>query len=161
MRNPDGLAFWSALGRACCGVDAPLRPTGAPWEAALASPPPLPGEFTILAGEPVRPRKVWAAAWKVLEPLGFSRALRLEPLPGILLYLPFHREGVAVLPQGFPDRIPPVERAWALVGRSAAALASGFTLVVVPAHLDDRVRPILENGRVTCATPDRLAELLP
>lgn len=143
-------------------MDAPEEPCTPPWSEAWADPPVLPpGEgISVLSGNPMRPRKVWIAAWDSLAPLGFSRALRLHPWPGIELFLPFHRGMTAVLPQGFSGRIPAVERALSVAGRGAAAWKCGYRLVVVVGACDGIVTGILGGAGLSCATPDRLQELL-
>jgi hypothetical protein len=161
VRNPDPLTFWTNLGMRICGHDAPALPSGHPWDAAWGDPPGLPPEEgCIISGEGSRPRKIWHATRSVLHPLGFSRALRLEPWPGIELFIPFHRGAVAVLPQGFSGRIPRPERAFALAGKSAAARKCGVRLLVSIAAPDPVVLGILAEGRVSCTTADRLGELL-
>lgn len=161
MRNPDPRAFWTNLGMRMCGYEAPALPAGPPWSAAWDDPPvPPPAGPALTGGSGLRPRKIWSATNSVLAPMGFSRALRLEPWPGIELFIPFHRGRLAVMPQGFSDRVPPRERAFALAGKSAAAWRCGYGLVVCLACCDPLVVEILREGGVACATPDRLAGLL-
>lgn len=162
MRNPEPLAFWTNLGARLLGMEAPEEPRTPPWSEAWADPPvlPPPGPALVLASDPIRPRKVWAATRDALAPFGFSRALRLHPWPGIELFLPFHRGPTAVLPQGFSGRIPAVERALSVAGRGAAAWKCGYRLVVVVGSADETVCGILGRAGLACATPDRLQELL-
>lgn len=161
MRNPDPQAFWTNLGTRLCGHEAPALPAGAPWAAAWAAPPVRPpAGMALTDGSGLRPRKIWGATSSVLAPMGFSRALRLEPWPDIELFLPFYRGDVAVMPQGFSDRIPTRERAFALAGKSAAAWACGCRMVVCLAGCDPAVLEIFREGGVACATAGRLAELL-
>lgn len=162
MRNPEPLAFWTNLGARLLGMDAPEEPDTPPWSEAWADPPVLPPSdgAGMLAGNTLRPRKVWMATWEALSPLGFSRALRLHPWPGIELFLPFHRGRTALLPQGFPDRVPAVERALSVAGRGAAAWKCGYRMIVVVAACDEPVSGILGRAGLSCTTPDQLQELL-
>lgn len=159
MRNPDPLEFWTNLGARLLGRDAPELPAGPPWDAAWASPPSLPSSAApVLAGAGIRPRKIAQATREALSPLGFARALRLFPWPGVELFLPFYRDCVAVLPQGFSERIPASERALAVVGKSAAAGICGYVLVVSAARVDATVSGIFSAAGVAWATPDLLGE---
>lgn len=159
MRNPDPLEFWTNLGARLLGRDAPELPAGPPWNAAWASPPSLmPSAAPVLEGEGVRPRKIAQATREALAPLGFARALRLHPWPGVELFLPFYRNFTAVLPQGFSDRIPAEERALAVAGKSAAAGMCGYVLVVSAARVEATAFGIFRAAGVACATPDLLRE---
>lgn len=162
MRNPEPFAFWTNLGARLLGMGSPEEPDTPPWSEAWSDPPVLPPAdgAVMLAGNILRPRKVWMATREALAPLGFSRALRLRPWPGVELFLPFHRGRIAVLPQGFSGRIPAVERALSVAGRGAAAWKCGYRLLVTVGAHDETVAGILCRAGLSCATPDRLQELL-
>lgn len=121
----------------------------------------LPGRFhpgAELDGK--RLRRIYGATWDVLRPMGFSRPCRLEPWPGVQLFLPFARAGVGVTPQGFSSRVPRMARALALAGKSAAASVLGVRLVVVCARLEPVPwEPIVAAGGTVC-TPDTLPQAL-
>ncbi len=117
----------------------------------------------ILTGERLSPREsrwIYRLTWNELRNKGFSRPLRITPWPGVTMLLPFYRGYLAVTPQSFSERIPSRSRALAMVGRTRAALESGYRLVVVMAGWTDEVLDIMERGAVTACSPDRLNELL-
>jgi hypothetical protein len=96
--------------------------------------------------------------WEVLRPLGFRRAVRIEPWPGIELFLPFVRDGLAVIPQGFTPRTPRVPRSLALAGKATACRQAGLSLLVAAADWDEEVTGILTAGGVSVCSTDRLEE---
>jgi hypothetical protein len=158
LRRSQGLEFWTGLGSWLAGCPAldlevilpdpvPVLPPHAP--AVLGSPDPGP-----------RARHLESRTWSILSSRGFSRTLHLEPWPGIELFMPFRRDGLAVTPQGFTVRIPARKRALALVGRSAACWLCGWRLVAVVSKWDEEVLDILERGGVYVVSLDRLEEWL-
>jgi hypothetical protein len=159
VRDREVLEFWTALGRRACGLPAAGEFTEA-HRLLLDSPPaPPPDAVQLVGAQTLRPRKVWQAAWQALRPRGWSRALHLDLEGGTTLFLPMYRGFTAVLPQGFAERTPPVERAWALVGRGAAAWSCGFRLWICAASVPEPALGILSAGRVSLCTVDRLGEV--
>jgi len=104
-------------------------------------------------------RHIYMSAWKELRALGFSRPLRLEPWPGITLLLPFHRGAVAVIPQGFPERVPAEARLLSLAGRTGAASLMGVELWVLTALWDEALRDGMERCGLRVITLDRAGEV--
>jgi hypothetical protein len=158
VRRREGLEFWSAVGAWLVGCPA------LDTEASLPDPmPPLPPPAPALLGarDPgVRARHLQSKAWSALREAGFSKALRLEPWPGIELFLPYWRGRKAVTIQGFTRRIPGRERALALAGKSSACRMCGWELTVVLSSWDEGVIDILESGGAGAVSLDRLAEWL-
>lgn len=111
-----------------------------------------------LAGN--RRRRIYGATWEVLRPLGFSRPCRLEPWPGVQLFIPFARAGVGVTPQGFSGRVPHGLRGLALAGKSVAASVLGMRLVVVSAGFEQEPWELIVAGGGTVCTPDTLPQAL-
>lgn len=161
MRRGEALAFWTGLGAAVMGLRDP-RAEGSPQLRAMPDPPPGRGpRAEALLGMQctgARARHIYQRSWEILAPLGWSKALHLEPWPDTELFLPFHRKVSAVIPQGFSRRVPPVERALALVGKSAAARRCGVEMTVVLAMWTEEVVEILSEGGTRCCSLDRLAE---
>ena len=98
--------------------------------------------------------------WKILREIGFSRPFRTEVFPEIELFMPFIKNNLAVTPQGFRKRVPLDLRALALVGKNAALKAKGINLVVVAATYEKTTWDILEQGRCSVCTPDKLKQLV-
>ncbi len=153
MRRREALGFWTALGRELLGEPASVR---VPLPVPL---PPLPRHPEPAIGTPdtgTRSRHVGPKAWSILRDAGFSKGLSLEPWPGVDLFLPFRRGSLAAVPQGFSQRIPGLERAYALVGKSAACSLCGFRLVLVLSRWDEEVLGVLSRGNALVVTLDRL-----
>jgi len=105
-------------------------------------------------------RHIYQYVWKRLAQEGFSRPLRLMPWEDVTLLLPFHRDGLALIPQSFARRVPAAERILSLCGRTGAALLCGIELWVVPAMWDDGIaRLMLDSGLKVCSL-DKLGELI-
>lgn len=161
MRREEALEFWTCLGAVLTGDRDPLSAWGS---SSLPMPDPPPGRSpraeALLGAQctGARARHIYQRTWEILAPLGWSRALRLEPWPDRELFLPFHRRRSAVIPQGFSRRVPQVERALALVGKCAAARLCGVEMVVVLAMWTGEVVEILSAGGTKCCSLDRLAE---
>jgi hypothetical protein len=130
---------------------------------ALSKPPELPGKSATMKGQDLqgkRGRHIYTHTWNILRDMGFSRPLRCEVFPGITLFIPFVNGGIAVLPQGFQNRIPPVLRAYALVGKSAAVRSRGYHLVVSAAVYHETAWSILSRGICSVCTVDNLKQLI-
>jgi hypothetical protein len=161
-----GLAFWTDLGSAVTGLPSPVdRDNRARYSETmiriLAGPHEAPPAGLAMLGACVaakRARHMYDRTWEVLRPMGFGRAVTIEPWPGVELFLPFVRDGLAVVPQGFTPRIPRVPRSLALAGKALACRASGLSLLVVAADWDDEVTRILTSGGVSLCSVDRLEE---
>ncbi len=104
-------------------------------------------------------RNIYGYTWNILREHGFSRSLRLMPWPGISMLIPFYRDGIGISPQSFSGRIPPEKRALSLVGRSAAALGTGYSLWIVPADWNDDILSIFSAGGVKACSLDNLADV--
>lgn len=165
MKHRVNRAFWSALGAILTEKPPLPLPDGLSpgMTAMLESPPALPADCLVLPGENLpgrRGRYIYALTWKQLRELGFSRPFRTTLPGGVEILLPFRRNGLAVVPQGFQARVPGELRALALVGKSAALRASGIHLAVCSALYEPGVWSILEGGRCSVCTPDRLVQLV-
>lgn len=114
--------------------------------------------FRGLDLEGKRGRHIYTQAWKILRNLGFSRPFRCEVFPDIELFLPFVKDSVAVLPQGFQKRIPLRLRALALVGKNAALRSMGIHLIIVAAIYDEATWDILQQGGCSICTTDKLLD---
>ncbi len=160
MRRGEALAFWTGLGAAVMGF-RDLRISSCSESRPMPDPLPerAPRREALLGMQCTgsRARHIYERSWEILGPLGWSKALRLEPWPDTELFLPFHRGDSAVVPQGFSGRVPPVERALALVGKAAAARCCGVDLTVVLARWTEDVVGILTEGGTRCCSLDRLA----
>lgn len=165
MKNPHTRWFYTALGCRLTGAPTPPPPSGVPRcmhdALALPLPPITPGGSypgAELLGN--RRRRIYGATWDVLRPLGFSRPCRLEPWPGVQLFLPFVRAGVGVMPQGFSTRIPHELRGLALAGKGVAASVLGVRLIVVCARVEPLPWDLITAGGGTACTPDTLPQAL-
>lgn len=165
MKNPHTRWFYTALGCRLTGAQTPPPPPGVPpcMHDALILPLPAitPGHRhpgAELVGN--RRRRIYGATWDVLRPLGFSRPCRLEPWPGVQLFLPFSRGGVGVTPQGFSTRVPHDLRGLALAGKGVAAAVLGVKLVVVCAGVEPIPWELIVRGGGTVCTPDTLPQAL-
>jgi len=130
--------------------------------SALAGVPPAAAVHDLRLGESLTrraSRHIYASAWKELRTHGFSRPLRLEPWPGIHLLLPFHRGTTAVIPQGFPDRVPAEARLLSLAGRTGAAFLLGVELWVLTALWDEELREAMARCGLRVITLDRVGEV--
>lgn len=165
MKNRNNRLFWTALGFRLLGEHQCFNIAELPTEmkAALVAPVLLPVESTVMRGEDLegkRGRHVYMYTWKILREMGFSRPLRCEVFQGVELFIPFAKNHIAVLPQGFQKRIPLRLRAHALVGKNAALRASGFHLLIVAAIFDETTWKILQRGGCSVCTPDKIRELV-
>ncbi len=165
MKHRVNRAFWSALGGIL--VHKPPLPVPGGLSPGMAgmlhSPPKLPENSLTLRGEDLpgrRGRYIYTITWDILREMGFSRPYRSVLPSGVELLLPFHRNRIAVVPQGFQARVPGELRALALVGKSAALRAGGVHLVVCSALYHPGVWNILQEGRCSVSTPDLLAQLV-
>lgn len=165
MKNPHTRWFYTALGCRLTGAKPPPPPPGIPpcMHDALALPLPAitPGcqyPGAELVGN--RRRSIYGATWDVLRPMGFSRPCRLEPWPGVQLFLPFVRALVCVIPQGFSTRVPHELRALALAGKGLAAAFLGVRLVVVCARVEPLPWELITAGGGTVCTPETLPQAL-
>ncbi|MCK5064218.1 MAG: hypothetical protein KAQ97_02975 [Candidatus Fermentibacteraceae bacterium] len=162
MRNRWFLYFWTEFGRRILDPDSvsePPRNLPSVMAEVLLSKPPAAGRSVLQLEKRLDSRKaryIYMYTWEILREHGFSRPLRLEPWPGITLFLPFFKNNIAVIPQSFSERVPPSKRALSLVGRSAAALIEGYELWVVPAVWDDGIISIFREGGVKACSPDEL-----
>jgi hypothetical protein len=162
MRNRWFLFFWTELGRRMLEPDSASEiPRYLPSVMAevLSSSPPAVRRSVLQLEKRLDSRKaryIYRYTWEILREHGFSRPLRLQPWPGISLFLPFYKDNIAVIPQSFSERIPPSKRALSLVGRSAAALLEGYELWVVPAVWNDEIISVFRNGGVKACSLDRL-----
>ncbi|MEA3265809.1 MAG: hypothetical protein U9P42_02540 [Candidatus Fermentibacteria bacterium] len=165
MKSQKNRLFWSALGCSLLHEKNDYNTEELPEEmlGALASPIKLPDKSRIVRGtdlEGKRGRYIYMHTWKILRDLGFSRPFRCEVLAGIELFVPFFKDRVVVLPQGFQKRIPLKLRAHALVGKNAALCAGGMQLIIVAAVYEKATWDILEHGGCTVCHPDKLSQLL-
>lgn len=162
MRNRWFLYFWTELGRKMLEPDSvseiPRYLPSVMAEVLLSSPPAVRRSALHLEQQldSRKARYIYRYTWKILRKNGFSRPLRLQPWPGITLFLPFYRDNIAVIPQSFSERVPPSKRALSLVGRSAAALLEGYELWVVPAVWNDEIISVFRDGGVKACSLDRL-----
>jgi len=165
VRDRRTLWFWTEMGRRMLGLPpgtdtAPGRIL--PWmTTALDAAQATVRRGDILLGEPVSPRAarhVYESAWRELRPLGFRRARWVEPWPGARLFLPFHRGSSAVVPQGFPARVPAAERLLSLAGRRGAALTLGIDLWVLAARWDGELLEGMERCGLAVLSLDRIGE---
>jgi hypothetical protein len=157
--------FWTEMGRRMSqpGVAAvmPSHVPG-PMASALAEIPPGKAAPDLRLGESLTPRAarhIYSSAWKELRACGFSRPLRLEPWPGIHLLLPFYRSAAAVIPQGFPERVPAEARILSLAGRTGAASLLGVELWILTALWDDGLREAMARCGLKVITLDRVGEV--
>lgn len=162
MRNRWFLYFWTELGRRMLEPDSAYEiPLYLPSVMAevLSSSPPAVRKSVFQLDKQLDSRKarhIYRCTWEILREHGFSRPLRLQPWPGISLFLPFYKNNIAVIPQSFSERVPPSKRALSLVGRSAAALLEGYELWVVPALWNDEIISVFRDGGVKACSLDRL-----
>ncbi len=162
MRNKWFLYFWTELGRRMLEPDSvseiPLYLPPDMAEVLSSSLPEATGSVLKLEKrlDSRKARYIYRYTWKILRKHGFSRPLRLQPWPGITLFLPFYKDSIAVIPQSFSERVPPSKRALSLVGRSAAALLAGYELWVVPAVWNDEITSVFRDGGVKACSLDRL-----
>lgn len=165
MKHRDNRSFWTAAGAILTGETLPQMPHDLPdrLRLALEDLPPLPGDSYALRGEDLqgkRGRYIYTISWKILGEMGFQRPLRIRAAGGIELLAPFWKNTVAVMPQGFQGRVPEKLRALALVGKSAAFRQAGFHLVVCSAVHAELAWSILQLGKCSVCTPDKLAQLV-
>lgn len=165
MKNRNNRLFWTAVGSLITGETAPEGIESLPDEMrrALHNLPPVPETGITLTGanlEGKRGRYIYSLAWKILREEGFQRPFRARVLDGIELFVPFCRNPVAVIPQGFQARVPVNLRALALVAKSAALRQCGIHLVVCCAVCIPEAMGVLQRGRCSVCTPDRLAQLV-
>ena len=162
MRNRWFLYFWTEFGKRILEPDSASElPRNLPSVMArvLSSSPPSARRSVLQLEKRLDSRKaryIYRFTWEILREHGFSRPLRLQPWPGISLFLPFFNGNIAVIPQSFSERVPPSKRALSLVGRSAAALLEGYELWVVPAVWNDEITSIFRDGGVRACSLDRL-----
>jgi hypothetical protein len=104
-------------------------------------------------------RYVYAYVWNRLRELGFSRPLRIEPWPGINLLIPFYRGRECVIPQSFSKRIPAVDRALAMVGKTHAARETGLDVWIAAAGWNDEILKIFRRGGVSALSLDRMEKI--
>ena len=164
MKHRLNRLFWTEAGRVLLegGDFQAALPPGFLTDSA-ASLPCLPKNGFFLEGSGLSGRKgryIYDATWKVLRPMGFSRPFRASVLCGVPLLVPFYRRTVAVIPQGFTERVPGRLRALALVGKSAALRQTGIHLVVCSASVSASEWDILRRGNCSAATPDLLEQLI-
>jgi hypothetical protein len=163
LKNRIHRLFWTELGRRALGEE-PAADAGRfppPMAEALDSDHHLPRERLVELGESLRPRKaryIYGLCWSALSRIGgFERPMRLQPFPGVTLLIPFAASRTGVLPQSMSRRIPRLDRAHALVGKSCAALRAGMALLVVLGVRSVEVEEVLERGFVSVCTLDHLA----
>ena len=165
MKSQNNRLFWTALGSSILGEQDTFDTSELPEEMqkALECSLCIPKSSIALRGDDLegkRSRHIYLYSWKILRNMAFSRPLRCEVFPSVELFLPFYREKIAVLPQGFTQRIPIKLRAYALVGKSAALRAVGYYLVIVAAVYEKTAWSILEKGGCLVCTPDKLEQLI-
>jgi len=165
VKNPHTRWFYTAMGCRLTEAPIPPPPPGVPrcMHDALNVPLPVitPGKShpgAELAGN--RRRRIYGATWEVLRPLGFSRPCRVEPWPGVQLFVPFVRAGVFVMPQGFSARVPHRLRGLALAGKGVAAAVLGARLLVVCARVEPVPWELIVLGGGTACTPETLPQAL-
>lgn len=169
MKSVHNRYFWTEVGRRIAG-DVRENKSVVPANLPLCMQHILEagefekgGESEIVLNARMSPREIryiYSYTWKILRNLEFSRRLRIYPWDDIELYLPYFRHRTAVIPQSFSSRIPHTKRAYAIVGKSFAALSSGWTLWTVIGNPDAEILDIFERGGVKCCSLDRLAEVL-
>ena len=165
MKSRNNRLFWTELGARLLGESPTSDVSQLPSDMmeALNILPDLPWESATMRGQDLqgkRGRHIYTHTWNILRDMGFSRPLRCEVFPGINLFIPFVKGSIAVLPQGFQNRIPPVLRAHALVGKSAAVRSRGYHLVVSAAVYNEKGWSILSRGRCSVCTVDNLKQLI-
>ncbi len=165
MKSQNNRLFWTALGARLLGEQESFETSGLPEEMqkALECSLQIPTSECILRGDDLegkRSRHIYMLSWKILRNISFSRPLRCEVFPSVQLFLPFYRGKIAVLPQGFTQRVPLKLRAYALVGKNAALRAIGYHLVIVAAVYQKDAWCILEKGGCLVCTPDKLEQLI-
>ncbi|MCK4506854.1 MAG: hypothetical protein KAW14_14655, partial [Candidatus Aegiribacteria sp.] len=107
MRNRWFLYFWTELGRRMLEPDSASEiPRYLPSVMAgvlSSSPPPVIRSVLQLEKrlDSRKARYIYRSSWEILREHGFSRPLRLQPWPGISLFLPFYKNSIAVIPQSF------------------------------------------------------------
>ena len=163
MKNRWYHFFWTELGRRITGKGTAL-PEHLPDKMAEILRTELfdPGESVLHLNSKLSSRKarnIYGHTWNILREHGFSRSLRLMPWPGITMLIPFYRDSIGISPQSFSSRIPPEKRAMSLVGRSVAALKTGYSLWVVPADWNDDILSVFRNGGVKACSLDNLDDV--
>ncbi|HPF32879.1 MAG TPA: hypothetical protein PK907_07665, partial [Candidatus Sabulitectum sp.] len=165
MKHRNNRLFWTAAGALITG-DPQIPDTSSLPEhmrESLELLPDIPPHSLTCRGEDLqgkRGRYIYQVTWKALRELGFSRPLRTEVLRGVEILIPFHRQGTAVIPQGFQSRVPHRLRSLALIAKSAVLREAGFHLVVCSAVYMPEVWNALEGGRCSVCTPDNLTQLV-
>lgn len=168
MKNVYTRYFWTEAGRLITG-DIREREADIPpnlptvMQQVLETEEFVSGKSETILNAAMFPRAarhIYSYTWEILRGLGFNRTHRIYPWDDIELYLPFFKDRTAVIPQSFGSRIPHVERAYAIVGKSSAALSAGWTLWTVIGNYDERVLDVFKRGGVKCCSLDRLAEVL-
>ncbi len=167
MKSVQNRHFWTEVGRVIAGdvTEKTAEHLNLSSEMLIILEE---GEF--VRGEPelvlrikMTPRErrhIYSHTWEILRDFKFSRALRIYPWDDIELYFPFFKDKVAVIPQSFSSRIPHIERAYSVVGKSSAARAAGWTLWVVMGNWDEEAVDILRRGGVRCCSLDGLKQVL-
>ena len=164
MKSKNNRLFWTALGSQVLGEELTDDMSVLPLEMQNVFKLHLPVQTTgkLFKGQNLVERKgrhIYMHTWKILRENCFSRSFRSVIFPGVELFVPFVREKVVAIPQGFRDRVPNGLRARALIGKSVALQSIGYTLVVVTASYDQNVWELLKAGGCFVATPDKLNEL--
>lgn len=165
MKHRNNRIFWSAIGSVLLGSELPDGTETLPDEliTALKDPPALPEDSISLRGEDLpgnRGRYIYTVSWKALRDAGYQRPLRIRTRGMPELLAPFWKNSVAVIPQGFRNRVPCRLRALALVGKSAAFREEGYHLVVCSSLFDAQVWDLLQRGSCSVCTPDKLIQLV-
>jgi len=165
LKNRNNRLFWTELGFRLLGESSGSDVSQLPPAMldALNNLPEMPGDSATMRGldlQGKRGRHIYTHTWNILRDMGFSRPLRCEVFPGVSLFIPFVKGSIAVLPQGFQSRIPPVLRAHALVGKSAAVRSRGYHLVVSAAVYHETGWSIISQGRCSVCTVDNLQQFI-
>ncbi len=165
MKHRNNRVFWSAIGAVLTGEKLPEGTQTLPAELlrALEKTPVLPDTSITYQGEDLpgkRGRYIYTISWNTLREMGFQRPLRIRVQNGLELLAPFFKNSVAVIPQGFQNRVPGNLRALALVGKSAAFRQSGYHLIVCSAVYIPEVWELLQRGKCSVCTPDKLVQLV-
>lgn len=165
MKHRINRIFWSAAGSLLTGSGTSEGSEALPPELcrSLECLPPLPEISYAMQGEDLpgkRGRYIYTISWKTLRDMGFQRPLRISIRNGPELLAPFWKNSVAVIPQGFQNRVPGNLRALALVGKSAAFRQAGYHLIVCSAVYIPEVWNLLQQGKCSVCTPDKLVQLV-
>jgi hypothetical protein len=165
VKNRENRLFWTVVGLQLLEEPVGCNTSELPSEMleALKIPIKIPEKSISMRGlnlEGKKGRHIYMHTWNTLRDMGFSRPLRREVLPGVEVLIPFVKGDIAVVPQGFQNRIPLKLRAFALVGKSAVLRAAGYHLVVAAALYKETAWSILSRGECTVCTLDKLGQII-